>query len=131
LGRTGREQISAIHAAVNAPTPAPASNSRTRCPSLVLRDAMRRAVAGGVKNWPNIPRRCGSSSAFNCFLALSAFASGSAITALPAGPLARAAALSLPPVDAAQDNRDAYSDSTEMDLLPHLLYQLLAANAIY
>ena len=77
LGRKGREQISLTHAAVNAPTPAPASNNRNLSRECELIDAISFAVAGGVKNCPSFPRRTRSSTGLCCCLASSAIASGS------------------------------------------------------
>ena len=81
LGRTDREQISLTHAAVNAPTPAPASNKRNVSRRWELVDAMSLAVAAGVKNCPSWLRRTRSSAPFCSFLASSAIASGSGISA--------------------------------------------------
>jgi len=81
LGRTDREQISFTHAAVNAPTPAPASNNRNRSRRCELVDAMSRAVEGGVKNCPSWLRRTRSSAPLWSRLASSAIASGSGVSA--------------------------------------------------
>ena len=81
LGRTDREQISLTHAAVNAPTPAPASNNRNVSRRCELVDAMSLAVAAGVKNCPSWLRRTRSSAALWSCLASSAIASGSGISA--------------------------------------------------
>ena len=81
LGRTDREQISFTHAAVNAPTPAPASNNRKLSRRCELVDAMSLAVGGGVKNCPSWLRRTRSSAPLWSRLASSAIASGSGISA--------------------------------------------------
>ena len=81
LGRTDREQISLTHAAVNAPTPAPASNNRNLSRRRELVDAMSLAVEGGVKNCPSWLRRTRSSAPLWSRLASSAIASGSGLSA--------------------------------------------------
>jgi len=81
LGRTDREQISLTHAAVNAPTPAPASNNRKLSRRCELVDAMSLAVGGGVKNCPSWLRRSRSSTPLWSRLASSAIASGSGLSA--------------------------------------------------
>ncbi len=81
LGRTDREQISLTHAAVNAPTPAPASNNRNLSRRCELVEAMSLAVAAGVKNCPSWLRRTRSSAPLWSRLASSAIASGSGISA--------------------------------------------------
>lgn len=64
VGRALLEHTSLTKAAVSEPTPAPASRREISSHSAVNIDAINRAVAGGVMNWPRSERRSGSSFRF-------------------------------------------------------------------
>ncbi len=53
LGLCGREHAIRTNASVNAPSPAPASNSRISSFEFSKSDAMNSATSRGVKNWPS------------------------------------------------------------------------------
>jgi hypothetical protein len=77
-------------------------------------DTMSRAVAGGVKNWPSVLRRVGSSVALRVCLASSAIARGSDTRAFSVKRMSGAATLFVSSVRAVIDDLCEYSGSTEI-----------------
>jgi len=74
---------------------------------------MSRAVAGGVKNWPSVLRRVGSSAALRFCLASSAVAKGSDTPALPRETMSGAATRFVSAIRAITGDLCEYSGSTE------------------
>lgn len=73
---------------------------------------MRRAVAGGVKNWPTMRHRHGSSVTLNCCLAISAFVKGLASRIFSVTPITVWSCSPLSAANAATESRYECSDST-------------------
>ena len=79
--------FSAVGALAQGPARVMSGYSAISGPHAVLMNAMSRAVAGGVKNWPCMLRRTGSSVALRLFLASSAVAMASGVRTLRFEPL--------------------------------------------